>query len=57
MSGPSGDVDVDIDEGSDKKNIPIPLDMYILIGPRHDKTCVWVFRQSEIQTSLLSYRD
>ena len=28
-----------------------------LIGPRRDKTCLRGFRQSEIQTSLLSYRD
>ena len=27
------------------------------IGPRRDKTCLWGFRQSEIQTSPLSYRD
>ena len=26
-------------------------------GPRRDKTCLRAFRQSEIQTSLLSYRD
>ena len=26
-------------------------------GPRHEKTCLRGFRQSEIQTSLLSYRD
>ena len=28
-----------------------------LIGPRRDKACLWGFRQSETQTSLLSYRD
>ena len=28
-----------------------------LIGPRHDKNILRGFRQSEIQTSLLSYRD
>ena len=28
-----------------------------LIGPRREKTCLRGFRQSEIQTSLLSYRD
>ena len=27
------------------------------IGPRREKTCLRGFRQSEIQTSLLSYRD
>ena len=26
-------------------------------GPRHEKTCLQGFRQSEVQTSLLSYRD
>ena len=26
-------------------------------GPRCDKTCLWGFRQSEIQPSLLCYRD
>ena len=26
-------------------------------GPRREKTCLRGFRQSEIQTSLLSYRD
>ena len=26
-------------------------------GPRRDKTCLQGFRQSEIQISLLSYRD
>ena len=26
-------------------------------GPRREKTCLWGFRQSEFQTSLLSYRD
>ena len=29
----------------------------IIIGPRRDKTCPRGFRQSEFQTSLLSYRD
>ena len=28
-----------------------------LCGPRREKTCLRGFRQSEIQTSLLSYRD
>ena len=28
-----------------------------VFGPRRDKTCLRGFRQSEIQTSLLSYRD
>ena len=28
-----------------------------LFGPRLDKTCLRGFRQSEIQTSLLTYRD
>ena len=26
-------------------------------GPCREKTCLWGFRQSQIQTSLLSYRD
>ena len=30
---------------------------HILIGPRREKTCLREFRQSEFQTSLLSYRD
>ena len=29
----------------------------VINGPRRDKTCLWGFRQSGIQTSLLSYRD
>ena len=29
----------------------------VLIGPRREKTCLWGFRQSEFQNSLLSYRD
>ena len=29
----------------------------IIIGPRRDKTFLRGFRQSEIQTSLISYRD
>ena len=28
-----------------------------LFGPRREKTCIWGFRQSEFQNSLLSYRD
>ena len=28
-----------------------------LYGPRREKTCLQGFRQSEFQTSLLSYRD
>ena len=28
-----------------------------LFGPRHGKTCLRGFRQSETQTSFLSYRD
>ena len=28
-----------------------------IYGPKCDKTCLWGFRQSETQTSLLSYRD
>ena len=28
-----------------------------LYPPQHNKICLWGFRQSEIQTSLLSYRD
>ena len=31
--------------------------LYGLNGPRREKTCLWVFQQSEFQTSLLSYRD
>ena len=30
---------------------------YTLYGPRRNKICLRGFRQSEIQTSLLSYRD
>ena len=26
-------------------------------GHRHEKTCLWGFRQCEFQTNLLSYRD
>ena len=26
-------------------------------GPRRNKTCLWGIRQSDTQTSLLSYRD
>ena len=29
----------------------------VTYGPCHEKTCLWGFRQSEIQTSLLSCRD
>ena len=29
----------------------------VLYGPRREKTCLWSFRQSENQTSLISYRD
>ena len=32
-------------------------DIASVFGPRRDKTCLRGFRQSEIQTSLLSYRD
>ena len=28
-----------------------------IYGPHCDEICLWVFRQSETQTSLLSYRD
>ena len=35
-------------------SIPIGYRSY---GPRREKTCLRGFRQSEIQTSLLSYRD
>ena len=31
--------------------------MHLLNGPRREKTCLWGFCQSEIQISLLSYRD
>ena len=30
---------------------------FVSFGPRREKTCLRGFRQSEIQTSLLSYRD
>ena len=30
---------------------------YFKIGPRRDRTCLRSFRQSEIKTSLLAYRD
>ena len=47
------------------KNYPVDNELkYIFatdtitrLGPRRDKTCLRGFRQSEIQTSLLSYRD
>ena len=26
-------------------------------GPRHEKTCLWGFRKSEFQTSILNYTD
>ena len=29
---------------------------FLIIGPRRDKTCLWGFRQSETQTTLLNYR-
>ena len=32
-------------------------DIASVVGPRRDKTCLRGFRQREIQTSLLSYRD
>ena len=31
--------------------------VYVIIGLQHSKTCLQGFRQSEIQTSLLSNRD
>ena len=34
----------------------ISLDM-VIIGPRREKTCLRGVRQSDFQTSLLSYRD
>ena len=34
-----------------------PLALMITLEPRRDRTCLWGFRQSAIQTSLLSYRD
>ena len=34
-------------------DIPEP----VFYGPRHEKICLQGFRQSEIRTSLLSYRD
>ena len=30
---------------------------HTLLGPPREKTCLWGFRQSEIQISLLNYRD
>ena len=39
-------------------DIEVLLKKYkVLFGPCRDKTCLWGFRQSEIPTSLLSYRD
>ena len=40
-------------------SIPIfvPCASQLLIGPRYEKTCLPGFRQSDIQNSLLSYRD
>ena len=29
----------------------------LTFGPRREKTCLWGFQQSEIQASLLNYRD
>ena len=49
--------------------IPIFLNVYLFIyvhmyllpiliyGPRREKTCLWGFRQSGAQTSLLNYSD
>ena len=31
-------------------------DPVYIIWPRHENTCLWDFRQSETQTSLVSYR-
>ena len=42
--------------GANVANIRIQL-LSVIFGPRREKTCLWGFRQSEIQTSLLSYRD
>ena len=42
--------------GANVTNIRIQL-LSVIFGPRREKTCLWGFRQSEIQTSLLSYRD
>ena len=33
------------------------LEQIVSYGSRCEKTCLWGFRQSEIQISLLSYRD
>ena len=33
-----------------------PAELEVLIGPRHEKTCLRGFRLSEIHTSVLSYR-
>ena len=33
------------------------LSRYLWNGPFREKTCLWGFCQSEIQTGLLSYRD
>ena len=38
-------------------NIPSNVHCTISSGPRRDKTSRWGFRQSDIQISLLSYRD
>ena len=37
--------------------LPDAIIIEIIIGPRRDKTCLRSFRQSEFQTSLLSFRD
>ena len=50
---------------TNKQNLHVVLTVYsisiycvlILNGPRREKTCLRGFRQTEIQTSLLSYRN
>ena len=40
-----------------RDTIQMDLIVEVLYGPRREKTCLRGFRQSEFQTSLLSYRD
>ena len=40
---------IDVHHSSDEEQVCFRL--------RREKTCLWGFRQSELQTSLLSYRD
>ena len=40
-----------------KKTISLCLGDMLEYEPHREKTCLWGFRQSEIQSSLLRYRD